>query len=122
MILILHGGIINELVLRRFPHVFDRDFDDSIHTSLSEQNTRVMISILELLVVLVDNNDNIKKQLLLTQGTFISKTLLDVLSSSSSSSSSSSNQITVLVFRLALSLSTNNEFRLSFGQKGIHCY
>jgi hypothetical protein len=69
-------------------------------------------------MVVIDTNENLKRQLLLTQGTFISKTLLDVLSSSSSSYSS--NQITVLVIRLAISLSTNNEFRVSFGQKGIY--
>jgi len=118
LILILHGGIINELILRRFPHVFDHDIDDSIHTNVSEQNTNIVISILELLMVVIDTNENLKRQLLLTQGTFISKTLLDVLSSSSSSYSS--NQITVLVIRLAISLSTNNEFRVSFGQKGIY--
>ena len=108
LILILHGGIIDQVVRPRFPHI-----DDS---SFSDENICIIGSILELLNTLLETNENLKRQLLSTQGTFIAKTLMNVLELSSNNEPI--NDIIVLAIRLAINLSSSNEFRVYFGQQG----
>jgi hypothetical protein len=78
----MHGGIINQVIRQRFPHSLD---DDTYFLRLSKENSWIVLSILELLNTLLDMNENLKKELLATQGTFIAQTLLNVLMLATSS-------------------------------------